>query len=312
MARPQTDGIGYFPLDVDFFSDKKIKRLRARYGSDGILVYMYLLCEIYRNGYYIDYDEDLILDISDELNISENCTKQIMNYLFSRSLLDSTLAKSVKVLTAKSIQLRYQKAVEKRAKKRKSKCIEVEGKFWVLKKDETEDFIKVRPNDDYSENNYCFSENNFNNSEEKFTKESKVKKSKVNESKEVMADKPPASSKINLNSIFELFNKICKSYPKITAYSEDRKKAIKERLKSGYTFDDFKTVFEKAENSDFLKGKNNRNWSANFDWLIKDANIAKVLDGNYDDRSSNQQKEYSFNLDDYKGLINDFGDDESG
>lgn len=36
-----------------------------------------------------------------------------------------------------------------------------------------------------------------------------------------------------------------------------------------------------AEESDFLKGKNDRNWSANFDWLIKDSNMAKVLDGNY-------------------------------
>lgn len=78
MARPRKKGLDYFPFDVDFFSDKKIKRLRARYGNDGITIYMYLLCEIYRSGYYIDYDEDLILDISDELNISENETKQII------------------------------------------------------------------------------------------------------------------------------------------------------------------------------------------------------------------------------------------
>lgn len=308
MARPRKKGLDYFPFDVDFFSDKKIKRLRAKFGKDGIMVYVYLLCEIYRKGYYIDYDEDLILDISDEFNMSENCTKQIMNYLLSRSLFDNTLAMSVKVLTAASIQRRYQKAVIKRGEKRD---IEVEGEFWVLKKEETESYIKVCNNESFSGNNEVFLENNSNKSVKNDTKESKVKKSKVNESKEETAGKPPDySSKIDYNCIFELFNKICKSYPKITAYSEDRKKAIRERLESGYTVDDFKTVFEKAENSDFLKG-NNRNWSANFDWLIKDANIAKVLDGNYDDRSSNQQKEYSFDLDEYKVLINDFGDEES-
>ena len=53
-----------------------------------------------------------------------------------------------------------------------------------------------------------------------------------------------------------------------------------------YTLDDFKEAFNKAESSDFLKGSNNRNWSANFDWLIKDANMAKVLDGNYDNRKA--------------------------
>jgi hypothetical protein len=39
-----------------------------------------------------------------------------------------------------------------------------------------------------------------------------------------------------------------------------------------------------AEASSFLKGQNNRNWFASFDWLIKDANMVKVLDGNYTDK----------------------------
>ena len=37
-----------------------------------------------------------------------------------------------------------------------------------------------------------------------------------------------------------------------------------------------------------------RNWSANFDWLIKDANFAKVLEGNYSDNThSEAQQGYS-------------------
>ena len=72
MARPQKTGLDYFPFDVDFFSDKKIRRLRAKYGNDGVTAYIYILCLIYRDkGYYAEYDDDLILDISDELNISE-------------------------------------------------------------------------------------------------------------------------------------------------------------------------------------------------------------------------------------------------
>jgi hypothetical protein len=53
--------------------------------------------------------------------------------------------------------------------------------------------------------------------------------------------------------------------------------------------DDFRTVFENAEASSFLKGGNNRNWTANFDWLMKDANMAKVLDGNYADKGTRSQ-----------------------
>ena len=53
MARPRKEGMDYFSFDVDFFTgSKKIKILKARYGADGIVIYLYLLCEIYKNGYY--------------------------------------------------------------------------------------------------------------------------------------------------------------------------------------------------------------------------------------------------------------------
>lgn len=84
--------------------------------------------------------------------------------------------------------------------------------------------------------------------------------------------------------IFRLFNGICVSFPKLTKLSGKRKQTIKARFKSGYTVDDFRRLFELAEGSSFLKGGNGRNWSATFDWLIADANMAKVLDGNYSDK----------------------------
>ena len=89
--------------------------------------------------------------------------------------------------------------------------------------------------------------------------------------------------KISCQQIVDLFHSICKSYPKIRSLSDARKKAINARLKS-YSLEEFKTVFENAENSAFLKGSNDRNWSANFDWLIADKNMAKVLEGNYADK----------------------------
>ena len=52
-------------------------------------------------------------------------------------------------------------------------------------------------------------------------------------------------------------------------------------------------MFELAEESDFLKGCNNRNWSATFDWLVKDANMAKVLDGNYSKNKGRKEKSNS-------------------
>ena len=48
--------------------------------------------------------------------------------------------------------------------------------------------------------------------------------------------------------------------------------------------EDLYEAFKKAEASDFLKGKNESNWQADFDWILKDANLAKILDGKYDNR----------------------------
>jgi predicted phage replisome organizer len=90
--------------------------------------------------------------------------------------------------------------------------------------------------------------------------------------------------------IKSMYNEICVSFPRCVSLSDARKKTIKARITSGYTLEDFKTLFTKAEASSFLKGKNDRSWSANFDWLIKDANMAKVLDGNYDDKGGGTRK----------------------
>ena len=95
---------------------------------------------------------------------------------------------------------------------------------------------------------------------------------------------------IDYQRIADMYNETCVSFPRCVGLSETRKKAIRARFKSGYTLEDFKTLFTKAEASSFLKGKNNRNWAANFDWLIKDANMAKVLEGNYDEKRPGRQE----------------------
>lgn len=92
----------------------------------------------------------------------------------------------------------------------------------------------------------------------------------------------PAPTPIPFQSVVDMYNSVCHKLPRCTVLSEARKKAIKARLASGYALEDFQKLFSKAANSSFLQGGNSRNWQANFDWLLKDANMAKVLDGNYD------------------------------
>lgn len=97
--------------------------------------------------------------------------------------------------------------------------------------------------------------------------------------------------RVDYQQVADMYNEICISFPKCTCLSENRKKAIRARFNC-YSIEDFKQVFELAEKSDFLKGKNDRNWSANFDWLLKDSNFAKVIDGNYNNSARKQTKNF--------------------
>lgn len=175
MSKPQKKGISYFPMDVDFWADKKVKILRARYGSDGISIYLYLLCAIYREGYYIKCDEDMRYIISDDLGIKSETVEQVITYLAVRSMFDEQVYRSAEVLTSHGIQMRWQEAVKARASKTP---IKVED-YWLLTKEETSSFLKVAHFDDNSENYPLNSENYPLNSENYTTKKSKVNKSKL-------------------------------------------------------------------------------------------------------------------------------------
>lgn len=170
MARPKIKGLLYFPFDIDFFEDNKIRIVKARYRSDGVMIYLFLLCEIYRQGYYIKADEDFLYIISDELGIDQNKVKQVLNFLLNKSLFDNTLFSSDKVLTSAGIQRRFQLAIKERARKNPITV----GRYWILSKEDTEPFIKCTLFDGFSGNQNCFSGKNEQDSSEKSLKKSKV------------------------------------------------------------------------------------------------------------------------------------------
>ena len=104
-------------------------------------------------------------------------------------------------------------------------------------------------------------------------------------------DKDKEKEKIQYNVVVDDYNRICSNLPKVTALSDARKKAIKARINK-YGCDGVMKAFQKASKSDFLNGTNGRNWRANFDWIMKDANMAKILDGNYDNRGQSEGGDY--------------------
>lgn len=115
MARPRKEGLDYFPLDVGFIEDIKVRKLLRKYDASSIAVLIYLLSFIYRDkGYYMDVDENIYFIISDTLKISESQVESIVQYLLEIDFFNKNMFELYGILTSKSIQVRYVKATERR------------------------------------------------------------------------------------------------------------------------------------------------------------------------------------------------------
>ena len=71
-------------------------------------------------------------------------------------------------------------------------------------------------------------------------------------------------------------------FPKVLKLSESRKKHLTARYSEPQFRDGYVAIFRAMESSDFLRGNNPREWTADFDWIIcNDSNYIKVLEGKY-------------------------------
>lgn len=78
------------------------------------------------------------------------------------------------------------------------------------------------------------------------------------------------------------YNDICRSLAPLTGeltYQQGRLAVEAHRELHGMTFGEY---FRRVEGSDFLTGKNSSGFKADFNWLIRPENVAKVLSGKYD------------------------------
>ena len=129
-------------MDSDFFDSQKTKKLRNRFGSTGIAVYLFLICYCYNeNGYYLIVDEDLDEEITEYFRITIDEYKEIFNFIININLfVEIKITKNVTIITSERIQKNFQAGVRNRGKKNP---VKVNKYIWLISEEETEEYINI-------------------------------------------------------------------------------------------------------------------------------------------------------------------------
>lgn len=194
MARPRKDGLDYFPLDVNFLSDLKIKKIIRAYGAQAVAVVMSVLTTIYRdNGYFATYDDDLIFIIADELKLEDSYVKNVIEKLIEVDFLNKEQKEKNNILTSIGIQERYLKVCERRVKKKLNAT-------YNLINDSSNELPQTEST---AEGSFCQQKPDSTGVNDDKGTQSKVKESKVKNSKEQESKQQESKNKINKNKVNE-------------------------------------------------------------------------------------------------------------
>lgn len=121
-------------------------------------------------------------------------------------------------------------------------------------------------------------------------KEEKIDKRDKSEEIEVLGAVPDGTARCtaaDIQNVIDAWNSLGLSRIKKIVPGTDRDSWLRKRIKD-YGIDEVLRAIENIRRSDFLQGKNKNGWEATFDWFIRPNNFPKVLDGNYENRSSGQ------------------------
>ena len=110
------DGINYFPVGVNFMEENAMEVIEAKYGIKGPAIVLKLLCKIYKEGYFIRWDEEQCLIFANkagrEVQVAE--VQGIIEILFIKGIMDKNSYLENGILTSESIQKVWMEATKRR------------------------------------------------------------------------------------------------------------------------------------------------------------------------------------------------------
>lgn len=125
MARPNKQGLDYFPLDVGIFENDKILAISGEFSVKGEIIVLRLLCEIYRNGYFVEFSELLKNKLARLGGLSGGLVDEVVRKLVKYEFFDGFVFSEYNILTSKNIQKVYLEASKRR------KDIDL-SQYWLL------------------------------------------------------------------------------------------------------------------------------------------------------------------------------------
>ena len=271
-GRPTKQGIDYFPMDVGFFTDVKIRKISRACGSQSTSILICLLCNIYKDeGYYILWDKDLPFVIADTVGVSEGAVKEVLIKSLQVGFFDQELYEKYKILTSSGIQKRFLLATYQR------KETTIIPEYLINCANNS---INCTINSiNHSDNEQSKSKVKVNRKKRKEKENNKETSPNGEEKKDELS--LSHSQKIDWVGLMNWYNSLFRDkLPAIKSMTETRKKAVKARI-AQYGKESIRTVFNLVLQSSFLLGGNDHNWKCDFDWIFKQANYTKILEGNY-------------------------------
>ena len=263
----------WLKLKEDFFKSKEVKKLRRLPGGgDYTVIYLKMLIRslqadgrLYFDGIEETFAEEIALDIDEDVD----AVRMTVAFLIKNGLMQEESETEVRLTGLDELVGSEGASAHRVRAHRERKRLEEGEKALLCNTDVT----------------------NGNTEKEKEIEkeleieiETETEGEIETETEEPSAPEAPAAAPpVPYEEIRGLYHGICTSYPRVVSMSTNRKKAIAARWKEySYDLEIFRELFERAEESAFLKGVNDRNWIADFDWLMKSDNMAKVLEGKYD------------------------------
>ena len=113
MANKRRTGLDYFPKDVGFSEDLKIRKLVHSCDNIGELLVDDIYCHIYKNFYFVEYDNDFKFILAEKRKIAISVVEKVVSRALELDIFDKELFDNYNILTSNGIQKRVYNVLHK-------------------------------------------------------------------------------------------------------------------------------------------------------------------------------------------------------